>query len=554
MKNPHFVYILVLSGSGEQAVNLANRRYPACEVIGLPKRELREGGWKRQLQQLRKLQGEAFLVFTESIEDLQEPLLLKLTIMLHQCNETVIADSRGEMQVFHRGSMWKLLPAAALSMAADIYIFLLSWVALQILRLRMRVRQDWAEPTARDSAFLYPFPMDRAQSGGAMSHVTGFLSGLARCSAHCEIFAGRPLPISSFPVYELPSRRRFYLFRESLALSYNLHFASKVESELADRIPSFIYQRHGRYVVAGAILSRRLRRPLVLEYNGSEVWISKHWDPARFLPWLRICEQISLAAAALITVVSDALRQELMERGIPAEKILVNPNGVDPAIFHPDCGGNDIRRQLGFQQDQVVVGFIGSFSYWHGTGVLQEAIRATLQEQASDRSLPELRFLLVGDGPLGPEIREALEPYCKRGWVVFTGQISHEHAPQYLDAADILVSPHVPMSDGTPFFGSPTKLFEYMAMRKAIVASNLDQLARVLTHQETAYLVEPGNAADLAHAIRLLAERPDVRRYLGTNARDVAVRQHTWERNAGRVMSRFTQAEPSPTALARSIA
>ena len=140
MKNPHFVYILVLSGSGEQAVNLANRRYPTCKVIGLPKRELREGGWRRQLQQLRKLQGEAFLVFTESIEDLQEPLLLKLTIMLHQCNETVIADSRGEMQVFHRGSMWKLLPAAALSMAADIYIFLLSWVALQILRLRMRVR------------------------------------------------------------------------------------------------------------------------------------------------------------------------------------------------------------------------------------------------------------------------------------------------------------------------------------------------------------------------------------------------------------------------------
>ena len=230
------------------------------------------------------------------------------------------ADSRGEMQVFHRGSMWKLLPAAALSMAADIYIFLLSWVALQILRLRMRVRQDWAEPTVRDSAFLYPFPMDRAQSGGAMSHVTGFLSGLARCSARCDVFSSRPLPISSFPVYEFPSRRRFYLFRESLALSYNLRFVTKVERELAAHLPSFIYQRHGRYVVAGALLSRRMRRPLVLEYNGSEVWSSKHWDPARFLPWLKLCEEISLAAAALITVVSDALRQELIERGIPPEK------------------------------------------------------------------------------------------------------------------------------------------------------------------------------------------------------------------------------------------
>ena len=553
MKYPHSVYVLVLSGSSEQAHDIASRSYPSCEVISLLKRELREGGWKRQLQQLRKLKGEAFLVFTESIENLQEPLLLKLTIMLHRCKETVIADSRGRVQVFDHWWMWELLPEAVLSIAADICIFLLSWVTLQVLRLGVKARQDLTEPTGLDVAFLYPFPMDGVQSGGAMSHVAGFLSGLARCSARCEIFSGRPLPISSLPVHELRNRRRLYLFRESLALSYNLRFASKVEKELAGRVPSFIYQRHGRYVVAGALLSRRLRRPLVLEYNGSEVWISKHWDPAKFLPWLRICEEISLAAAALITVVSDALRQELIERGVPEEKILVNPNGVDPDLFHADCGGNEMRRQLGFAPGQVVVGFIGSFSYWHGIGVLQEAIRALLRQQESGRLLPELRFVLIGDGPLGPEIREALGPYSGRGWVVFTGQVPHEQAPQYLDAADILVSPHVPMSDGSPFFGSPTKLFEYMAMRKAIVASNLDQLSKVLTHQQTAWLVKPGSAAELAHAIRVLAADADMRSYLGSNAREAALSNHTWQQNAARVLSRFAQMEPSPAALARSV-
>src|ERR1019366_750927 len=128
--------------------------------------------------------------------------------------------------------------------------------------------------------------MGQLESGGANSHIRGFLSGLARCSVRVEIFSGRPLMTSLFPVHEVPHRRRFYLLHESLALSYNLHFARKVQKEFADRVPSFIYQRHGRYVVAGALLSRRLRRPLVLEYNGSEVWASKHWDPARFLPWL----------------------------------------------------------------------------------------------------------------------------------------------------------------------------------------------------------------------------------------------------------------------------
>jgi glycosyltransferase involved in cell wall biosynthesis len=385
-----------------------------------------------------------------------------------------------------------------------------------------------------------------------MSHITGFLSGLARCSAPCKIFSSQPILASSFPVHEVRYRRRFYLFRESLALSYNLHFARKVEKDLADRVPAFFYQRHGRYVVAGALLSRRLRRPLVLEYNGSEVWISKHWDPTRFLPWLRICEEISLAAAALITVVSDALRQELIERGIPEQKILVNPNAVDPDIFYPDCGGNEIRQQLGIQPANVTVGFIGSFSYWHGIGVLQEAIRLLLREQESQPTFPELRFVLIGDGPLNPEIREALDPYRKRGWVLFTGQLSHEQAPRYLAAADILVSPHVPMPDGKPFFGSPTKLFEYMSMGKAIVASNLDQLARVLTHLETAWLVEPGSARELADAIRLLAADAEMRSYLGKNARNNALSNHTWQQNAARVLSRFAEVEPSPTAVARS--
>jgi glycosyltransferase involved in cell wall biosynthesis len=548
----HSVYILVLSGSSEQARIIANHSYPGCEVITLSKKELREGGWKQQLYQLRKLKGAAFMVFTESMEDLQEPLLLELTIMLHRCKETVIADSRGQVQVFHRREMWKRLPEAVLSIAADIYVFLLSWMALQLLRLRTKGCQKWAEPSALDVAFLYPFPLGRMESGGAMSHITGFLSGLARCSVSCESFSGRPLMSSPFPVHELPHRRRYYLFQESLTLSYNLHFAREVEKELADRIPSFIYQRHGRYVVAGALLSRRLRRPLVLEYNGSEVWISKHWDPARFLPWLRLCEEISLAAAALITVVSHALRQELIQRGIPEEKILVNPNGVDPDVFHPDCGGDDVRRQLGFQPSQVTVGFIGSFSYWHGVEVLQQAIQIILQEQESDRSLPELRFLLIGDGLLRAKVREALDRYCRRGWVVFTGPVSHQHAPEYLDAANILVSPHVPMPDGTPFFGSPTKLFEYMAMGKAIVASNLDQLGRVLAHQETAWLVEPGNARELANAIRLLAGNKEMRCYLGEKAREGALGTHTWRQNAARVLSRFAGVGSSPTALAQS--
>jgi glycosyltransferase involved in cell wall biosynthesis len=108
-----------------------------------------------------------------------------------------------------------------------------------------------------------------------------------------------------------------------------------------------------------------------------------------------------------------------------------------------------------------------------------------------------------------------------------------------LDACDVLVSPHVPLADGSEFFGSPTKLFEYMAMGKGIVASRLGQIGDVLSHEETALLVEPGDARELSEAISRLAKSKDLRERLGAAARRVAVAHHTWEHNARRVLDAY---------------
>jgi glycosyltransferase involved in cell wall biosynthesis len=557
MQRSNTVYILTLSGNADRAQTIALELYPGHEVVHLSKRQLREGGWKQRLRQLHELKGEALVVFVQSRQEIQEPVLLKLTILFHACRETAIVDAQGALQVLRRSALWKLIPEAVVCLSADGFVFFAGWVCLKLLHLwtLTATRFDDSSTPSLDVAFLYPFPMDRAEAGGAMSHVKGFLTGLAQRSAKCEIFSGRPLSMAGFPVREIPNRRRWYVFRESVAVSYNRAFVAGVKELLGERKPTFLYQRHGRFVVAGSLLAKRLRCPLVLEYNGSEVWITKHWDPTRFSRWLKLCEEISLAAASVIVVVSDVLREQLIERGIAADKIIVNPNAVDPAQFHPGSGGETVRKQLGFETDDKVVGFIGTFSYWHGISVLQSAIEMILREEEGARCSTKLRFLLIGDGPLHAELRESLASYSKKGRVVFTGQVSHDLAPAYLDSADILVSPHVPMPDGKPFFGSPTKLFEYMASGKAIVASNLDQLARVLTHQRTGWLVEPGNAKELAAAIRLLAVDPEMRQQLGQNAREEALREHTWERNAVRVLARFSSDQQMVApALGQSVA
>ena len=123
--------------------------------------------------------------------------------------------------------------------------------------------------------------------------------------------------------------------------------------------------------------------------------------------------------------------------------------------------------------------------------------------------------------------------------MIFTGTVEHDAVPMYLDACDILVAPHVPLADGSDFFGSPTKIFEYMAMDKAIVASRLGQIGEVLSHEETALLVDPGNVGELAGAIVRLVDSDELRVRLGENARAAAVQKHTWTHNAERVLQAY---------------
>ena len=106
-------------------------------------------------------------------------------------------------------------------------------------------------------------------------------------------------------------------------------------------------------------------------------------------------------------------------------------------------------------------------------------------------------------------------------------------------ACDILVSPHVPNPDGTPFFGSPTKLFEYMAMGKGIVASDLDQIGEVLRHNKTAWLVKPGDINALMMGLKTLIDNSELRERLGKTARQEAIAKHTWKEHTGKIVEKL---------------
>src|SRR5260370_1152768 len=173
------VFVIVLAGQQRDALAFAQRRYPACEIVILSKTKLRESGWKGQLRILRELRGEALLIYTDLLESLQEPMLLKWTVLVHRCRETVLADASGSFEVSSRTAFLGLLQRSLISALADVIVFACAWIGLQLFQGWLKLgREPEARVSLLDLAFLFPSQAGLDVPGGALTHVTGFLSGL----------------------------------------------------------------------------------------------------------------------------------------------------------------------------------------------------------------------------------------------------------------------------------------------------------------------------------------------------------------------------------------
>lgn len=375
------------------------------------------------------------------------------------------------------------------------------------------------------------------KAGGSVGHTAGVIN-------HLGDFAGPPIAVTSDPVptvnpliesHTIAPAEAFWQYQELPSMVMNGTVTRTVQSALGSRVPSFIYQRYTVNGFAAVQLARRHGVRLVTEYNGSEVWVARHWGrPLKYEALSQRIERLNLRSAHLVSVVSAPLAEEARAAGVDERRILVNPNGVEPDRYRPDLDAAAIRERLGLK-DRVVIGFIGTFGPWHGAEVLARAVVEMLAAQ------PELGHrvgvLWIGDGGSLPDVKQILAAGGALGHSVFTGLVPQSEGPSYLAACDIFASPHVPNADGSPFFGSPTKLFEYMAMGRAIAASALDQIAEVLEHDRTAVLVAPADHRALAGALTALVNDPNRRLRLGAEARRVAVERYSWQAHVGRTIA-----------------
>lgn len=246
---------------------------------------------------------------------------------------------------------------------------------------------------------------------------------------------------------------------------------------------------------------------------------------AKYLLTRRLETHVAHRADA-VAVICEGLRDDLIRRGVPADKIIVSPNGVDLELFgKPAQRDAAFAKRLGLE-DAEVVGFIGSFYDYEG---LDDLI-AAMPMLAERRS--KARLLLVGGGPMEAALRAQAEASPVADRILFAGRVPHQEVERYYALVDVLCYPRKAMR--LTELVTPLKPLEAMAQGKLVAASNVGGHRELIADGVTGVLFAPDDPLALATALADLFGRPQEWEGRRAAARAFVERERNWASNISR--------------------
>ena len=267
--------------------------------------------------------------------------------------------------------------------------------------------------------------------------------------------------------------------------------------------PRLVHAHFGRGGALALPIARTLNLPLVVHFHGGDAAKDKHYRK-RLLPTIYQQRLEALKAeAALFICVSDFIRQQLLARGFPPEKLIVHRYGVELDVSLPADPPEPSGEVL----------FAGRFVEKKGISYLLEAMRRLEAEPG------ELELVLVGDGPIADQLKRQAAP-LKR--VSFAGWLPNAELRRRMHGALAVCVPSVHAEDGDAE-GLPNVVIEAMAAGAPVIGSRHAGIGEAVSHERTGLLVPPADVEAIAAALRRLRDEPRLRRSLGAGARQVAV-------------------------------
>ncbi|HIP90608.1 MAG TPA: glycosyltransferase [Candidatus Nanopusillus sp.] len=223
-------------------------------------------------------------------------------------------------------------------------------------------------------------------------------------------------------------------------------------------------------------------------------------------------------------VISEGLKEELIAKGFKRDKIHVLHDAVDLDKFNVEISKEKAREILDLPRDKIIVSYIGSLQKWKGYETFLKSYKYLKNR--------DVIYLVVGGSRR--QIEKLREKYNN---IVFIPFVDNEKIPLYLKSSDILVIPNSSRYTISIKYTSPLKLFEYMASKRPIVASDLPSIREIVSEDEVLFF-KPEDEKDLADKIDMLVEDRDLQIKLAENAFK-KVQNYTWENRAKRILEIF---------------
>ena len=514
---------------------------------------------------LFKLKPDELLIVTDNFEDNPLNIILQLIGCFTRSKKITFLNFQKEQKQLNRLRI--IFSSINIFFGSLDCFFCFFKTYFDIFRLKLNKKNTiYKAENSTECLYLKSNLANGLKAGGSVGHITGVVNAMAKKFTNLIFISSESqtmLKAKNISEIIIPMNLKIgFPFRlNSYRFQYKMF--NEINKNINLKNCKFIYQRLTLGNFLGVLISKKYNLPLIVEYNGSEVWANKNWGSGvSFENLLKNSEELMLSRADLVVTISDVLKNELIRKGIPKDRIAVYPNCIDPNIFNPNNFNikqkNNLRKKLNIKNDKKVVTFIGTFGQWHGAEILAKAIYRIHNDEKyiNERScLEDMIFLFIGDGITLPKVKKMLNNSKSKNYCRFTGLINQEQAPKYLSISDCFISPHVPNLDGSRFFGSPTKLFEYMAMGKPIIASSLEQIGQILSNSlivknlpnnppninssEISILVEPSNVSDIIKALVFLNNNPDWVKLLGINARREVLSKYTWDIHVEKILNKL---------------
>ncbi|MGB9723392.1 MAG: glycosyltransferase family 4 protein [Chloroflexia bacterium] len=322
------------------------------------------------------------------------------------------------------------------------------------------------------------------------------------------------------PVKTMRTRLAFYLtYMLNAALAGLLLARGRYDLLYATSPPLF---------VGGAALTLSYLRRIPMVFEVRDLWpesavaLGELRNP-RLIRWATALEERCYRHARRIVVVTEGIRRRLLERGFPAEKIALIPNGANTDLFRPEpTAGHRLREELGLQGRFLVL-YAGIHGVAQGLETVLEAARLLADA-------PHIHFLFVGEGPCKADLVRKKEEMGLRNVTMLEGR-PREEMPAFFSAADVAL---VPLRRVELFQSAlPSKMFDAWACACPVVLTIAGEAREVLEQARAGVYVPPEEAAEMARALRALSRDREACREMGWRGRHF-VEEHYSRRSQAR--------------------